>query len=154
VSYTIQQATPDDLPFMRACLEAFGRGFDDLETYTSNQPDDAYLARLLSGGSFVALGAVEDGQVIGAIAAYELQKFEQARSELYIYDLAVDENHRRRGIATELIEALRTIALQRGAHAMFVQADTGEEDAAAIALYRTLGAEQKVLHFDIAVDPR
>ncbi len=152
--FTIQQANPDDLLFMRSLLEAFGRGFDDYETYSANQPDDAYLERLLRGDSFVAFGAVEDGQVIGAIAAYALHKFEQARSEMFIYDLAVDEAHRRRGVATELIESLRAISRQRGAYAMFVQADTNEDDEAAIALYRTLGAEQQVLHFDIAVDPR
>jgi aminoglycoside 3-N-acetyltransferase I len=37
---------------------------------------------------------------VGGLIAYELEKFERARSELYIYDLAVAEDHRRRGVAT------------------------------------------------------
>lgn len=31
--------------------------------------------------------------MIGALAAYELMKFEQERSEFYIYDLAVQADH-------------------------------------------------------------
>jgi aminoglycoside 3-N-acetyltransferase I len=68
---------------------------------------------------------------------------------LYIYDLAVDERHRRQGIATALIEHLRVIAAQRGAWVVFVQADPG--DAAAIALYEKLGTREEVLHFDIPI---
>ena len=89
-----------------------------------------------------------DGKVIGGLAAYVLPKFEQARSELYIYDLAVDEVHRRRGVATALIAELRRIAADRGVYVIFVQADHGDEPA--IALYTKLGVREDVLHFDIA----
>jgi aminoglycoside 3-N-acetyltransferase I len=34
---------------------------------------------------------------------------------------------------------------------IFVQADTGSEDEAAIALYTKLGRREDVLHFDIPV---
>ena len=78
-----------------------------------------------------------------------LDKFEQERSEIYIYDLAVAATHRRTGIATALIEALTTIAAERGAYVIFVQADP--VDAPAVALYSKLGKGEDVLHFDIAV---
>lgn len=42
----------------------------------------------------------------------------------------------------------------RGAYVIFVQADTGFEDAAAVALYTKLGVREDVLHFDIAVAGR
>jgi aminoglycoside 3-N-acetyltransferase I len=71
------------------------------------------------------------------------------RRELYIYDLAVDERHRRRGIATALIKYLRIIAAQRGVWVIYVQADHG--DIPAIALYDKLGAREDVFHFDIPV---
>jgi aminoglycoside 3-N-acetyltransferase I len=86
---------------------------------------------------------------VGGLAAYELRKFEQERSEIYIYDLAVALSHRRQGIATALIEALRGIARARGATVIFVQADV--PDAAAIALYTKLGSREDVLHFDVDV---
>ena len=143
----------DDVPAMRAMLALFGGAFGDRATYTAKQPDDGYLARLLASDTFVAVAAFAGAEVVGGIAAYVLPKFEQARAELYLYDLAVDEAHRRRGIATAMIEALKGIAAARGAYVMFVQADHGDD--AAIALYTKLGTREDVLHFDIATsEPR
>lgn len=148
----IHQLGPHDIALMHALLATFGEAFGDMDTYTANRPDDAYLQRLLGGDTFIALVAVEDGAVVGGLAAYELQKFEQARSEIYLYDLAVATAHRRRGVATALIEELGKIATARGAYVMFVQADTGIEDEPAIALYSKLGTREEVLHFDLPVD--
>jgi aminoglycoside 3-N-acetyltransferase I len=78
-----------------------------------------------------------------------LEKFEQERSEVYIYDLAVAEAHRRQGIATALIGALKPVARERGAWVIFVQADPGDDPA--IKLYESLGVIENVHHFDIPV---
>lgn len=150
----IRRITPDDLPLMDALLAMFGAAFEDVETYTGARPGAEYMRGLLGGETFIALAAVSGGDVVGGIAAYELKKFERERSEIYIYDLAVAAGRRREGIATALIERLRDIAAQRGAYVMFVQADTGAEDAPAIALYTKLGTREDVLHFDIAVPER
>jgi aminoglycoside 3-N-acetyltransferase I len=147
----IRHLTPNDVPLMDALLRTFGEAFHDVETYTANRPSDDYLRRLLGGDSFIALAAVKCGVVVGGIAAYELKKFEQERSEIYLYDLAVASEHRREGIATALIEKLQEIAARRSAYVIFVQADTGMEDEPAIALYTKLGRREHVLHFDIAV---
>ena len=129
----------------------FGDAFNDPDAYTARPPDDAYLEHLLSSSTFVAVAATVDGSVIGGIAAYVLPKFEQARSELYIYDLAVDERHRRQGVATAMIAELQRLAAERGIYVLFVQADHGDD--AAIALYTKLGIREDVLHFDIAPMP-
>ena len=91
--------------------------------------------------------ALVEGEVVGGIAAYEMEKLELERSEIYLYDLAVLESHRRRHIATHLIDALREIAVERGAWVVFVQADHGADPA--ITLYTGLGTREDVLHFDI-----
>jgi aminoglycoside 3-N-acetyltransferase I len=135
---------------MTAMLTTFGAAFDDIETYSQNRPSAAYLQRLLGSDYFIAIVALQNGEVIGGIAAYELIKFEQERSEIYIYDLAVAATHRRKGIATALIQELKKIAAVRGAYVIFVQADL--VDAPAIALYTKLGVREDVLHFDIAVE--
>lgn len=140
-----------DIELMKALLTLFGEAFGDMDTYTKNVPSEAYLTRLLAGDSFIALAALNDDVVIGGIAAYELKKFEQERSEVYIYDIAVAAGHRRKGVATALIEKLRGISAERGAYVIFVQADTGFEDEPAIALYTKLGQREDVLHFDISV---
>jgi len=140
-----------DAVALRAMLGVFGSGFDDLETYTARQPDDAYLEALLARDTFVAIAAFAGDAVVGGLAGYVLPKFEQARSELYIYDLAVDAAQRRRGVATALVHAVQRLAAARGSWVVFVQADHGDD--AAIALYTKLGAREDVLHFDIAPAP-
>lgn len=151
MSVNVKHLASDDIELMSALLETFGTAFNDMPTYTANRPSGAYLKHLLGGDSFIALAAVKNDEVVGGIAAYELKKFEQARSEIYIYDLAVLSAHRRQGIATALIEGLGKVAAARGAYVMFVQADTGIEDEPAIALYTKLGTREDVLHFDIPV---
>lgn len=145
----IRQLNPDTLDLMDASLDLFGEAFDEPDTYGDARPGPAYMGRLLGSEFFIALAALDGDQVVGALAAYVLPKFEQARSEIYIYDLAVAATHRRRGIATALINALRDIAAARGAWVIFVQADHGDDPA--IALYTKLGAREDVLHFDISV---
>jgi ribosomal protein S18 acetylase RimI-like enzyme len=138
---------PADLGAMRDMLGMFGRAFEDAETFSARPPSDAYLAGLLGSPTFVAIAAFAADRVVGGLAAYVLPKFEQARSEMYIYDLAVDEQHRRRGIATALIGELKHEARKRGAYVIYVQADLGDDPA--IALYTKLGVREDVLHFDI-----
>lgn len=128
----------------------FGEVFDDRESYGAHPPDDGYAEALLARPDTVLLVAEADGAMIGALAGYVLPKFEQARSELYIYDLAVVESWRRHGIATALIEETRRIAREAGVWVIYVQADTQPEDEPAIALYDKLGTREEVLHFDIA----
>ncbi len=149
VPFSIRQLAPDDVALMEAMLTTFGEAFDEVETYGAARPSKAYLERLLGSDYFIALAALKNGSVVGGIAAYELRKFEQERSEIYIYDLAIAAAHRREGIATALIQELKKIAAARAAYVIFVQADIG--DVPAIALYTKLGAREDVLHFDIAV---
>lgn len=147
----IRRLGSGDLPAMRALNAVFGRAFDDAQAYGGAPPDAPYLAGLLAKDHVVALVAMEGGTVLGGLVAYELEKFEQARSEFYLYDLAVAEEHRRRGLATALIAALRKHAATRGGSVVFVQADHGDDPA--IALYTGLGLREDVMHFDIPVTP-
>lgn len=145
---SIRLLSANDIAPLREMLALFGEAFEDRETYVSRQPDDEYLRGLLSSETFVAIAAWSGSEVVGGLAGYVLPKFEQARSEFYIYDLAVDIKHRRRGCATALIEALKRVAVERGVYVIFVQADYGDD--AAIALYTRLGIREDVMHFDIA----
>lgn len=151
-AFAIRRLGPADLALVDAWLTMFGEAFEDVESYGRARPSADYLRRLLGSESFVALAAVKDDAVIGGLAAYELPKFEQERSEIYIYDLAVAAAHRRQGVATALIDALKPIASARGAWVIYVQADRG--DAPAIALYSKMGMREDVLHFDIALPGR
>ncbi len=145
----IHHLAPGDDALFDGLLTMFGEAFEDAATYGDARPGEAYRRELLGDPNFVALAAVANGAVVGGLAAYVLRKFEAERSEAYIYDLAVDEAHRRQGVATALIEALKPIAKARGAYVIFVQADYGDDPA--VALYTKLGLREDVMHFDIAV---
>jgi aminoglycoside 3-N-acetyltransferase I len=149
-SYRFQRLGSADVARLRELNAVFAAAFAEPETYLSEPPSDAYLRDLLAKEHVIALVAVAGDEVVGGLVAYEFAKFEQARSEIYIYDLAVAEDHRRRGIATGLIGHLRSIAARRDAWVVFVQADHGDDPA--IALYQKLGVREEVLHFDIAVE--
>ncbi|WP_029356002.1 AAC(3)-I family aminoglycoside N-acetyltransferase [Bosea sp. 117] len=148
--YSIRQIGAEEVSLFRQLLAVMGEAFDAVDTYTRAQPRTAYLQTLLGRREFVALAAMLGEEVVGGLAAYELPKFEQERSEFYIYDLAVAAPHRRRGVATALIDRLRAIGAARGAYVIFVQADP--PDAPAVALYDKLGKREEVFHFDIAVE--
>ncbi|HEX3904341.1 MAG TPA: AAC(3)-I family aminoglycoside N-acetyltransferase [Polyangia bacterium] len=147
MAYVYEQISASDLPALKALLALFGEAFGEPDTYQGAVPSDAYLETLLGKPHFIALAASDGDGVVGGLAAYQLEKFEQARSEIYIYDLAVREGHRRKGVATGLIRALGRIAKERGAYVMFVQADRGDDPA--IRLYESLGTREDVYHFDI-----
>ncbi|WP_280139622.1 AAC(3)-I family aminoglycoside N-acetyltransferase [Paramesorhizobium deserti] len=147
--FSVHALSARDIRLFRGLLAIFGEAFGEKDTYVAAQPEDGYLRELLGGDQFIALAALQDGAVIGGLAAYELKKFERERSEIYIYDLAVAADHRRRGVATSLITRLKAIAAARGAYVIYVQADL--TDPPAIALYSKLGTREDVLHFDIPV---
>ena len=136
-----------DLRDLKDLLTVFADAFEDHESYQSAIPSDEYLNKLLAREDFIPLIAVADGKVVGGLAAYVLTKFEQERSEIYIYDLAVLEEYRRQHIATGLINKLREIAREKRAYVIYVQADHGDDPA--IKLYESLGTREDVLHFDI-----
>lgn len=148
--FKIQRLGRADARLMRELNELFAGAFEDPRSYRSSPPSDDYLEMLLAKEHVIVSVAVQDGAVVGGLVAYELEKLESRRSEIYIYDLAVDARHRRRGVATALIESLRKIAAERRASVVFVQADYGDDPA--IALYEKLGTREAVLHFDIPVE--
>src|SRR5215211_1993953 len=148
---TLCRLTPADIPLVHQLNTLFGEAFAEPETYTAALPSDAYLESLLAKEHVVVLVALAGEEALGGLVAYELDKFERARREVYIYDLAVRAERRRQGIATALIARLGEIATRRGAWVIYVQADYGGEPA--IALYEKRGVREAVLHFDIWIEP-
>lgn len=144
----IRRLGPTDIVALRQMNGLFAEVFDDRASYADHPPSDEYLARLLAREGFIALAAWIGDTMVGGLAAYELVKFEQRRSEIYIYDLAVREAWRRQGVATRLIGDLKPIAAGLGAWVIYVQADP--PDVPAVALYDKLGVREEVFHFDIS----
>ena len=150
MDYEYKQLTLSDVGPLKDLLRVFGEAFEDIETYQGAIPSDRYLQSLLAKPHFIAVIARRDNEVVGGLAAYELDKFERDRREIYIYDLAVAKVHRRKGVATGLINALRSIARERRVYVIYVQAD--RDDTPAIRLYESVGTREDVHHFDIIVN--
>ena len=74
MSYRIAQLTPADVPALKALLQVFGEAFHDAHAYGRAVPSDAYLQSLLARPHFIVLVATNDDEVIGGLAAYELEK--------------------------------------------------------------------------------
>ena len=145
-----EQLGGSDVPRLKQLLTLFGEAFGDRATYQDAVPGEAYLESFLADERCITVVAMDGDELAGGLVADERVKFERERKEFYIYDLAVKEAHRRRGLATGLIVTLKAIARARGAYVIYVQADRGDD--AAIALYQSLGVREDVLHFDIDPD--
>ena len=148
--YSFRQLTSSDISLMKELLYVFSEAFSEPENYQSNIPSDNYLKLLLKKDTFIVITAQNGNKVVGGLAAYVLEKFEQQRKEIFIYDLAVSVKHRRLGIATGLVKKLIQIAREKGAYIIFVQADKG--DTPAVRLYESLGTREDVFNFDIKPD--
>jgi aminoglycoside 3-N-acetyltransferase I len=147
--YLYKQLTSSDVKQLKELLKIFGQAFGENGTYQKFVPKNAYLKRLLAKNSFITIVALNKNKVIGGLTAYVLEKFEQDRKEIFIYDLAISKEYRRKGVATNLIKKLKAIAKNLEAYVIFVQADTA--DSPAIKLYESLGTKTKTYNFDITL---
>jgi aminoglycoside 3-N-acetyltransferase I len=130
--FSIRELQRQDVALMNAMMVMFADSFGDADTYTSALPGKNYLERLLGSKHFIALVALAGKTVVGGLTAYELQKYEQERSEIYIYDLAVAADCRRQGIATALMSQLKAIAVSRGVYVIFVGRSPGHTGTVAL----------------------
>ena len=96
-----------------------------------------YVDALLNRNDFWALAAVVDDAVVGGLTAFTLPLTRIEASEIFIYDIAVRQEHQRRGIGRALVTALRQHAADAGISDAFVPAEN--EDAHALDFYRALG---------------
>ena len=143
----IRRLNRDDVGLLRELNQLFGEVFEEPKIYHERTPSDSYLEKLLGNPAFIAYVATLDGYIVGGVTAYTLPKYEQERSEIYIYDLAVMAEFRRRGIATALIKEVRRLASQTNAWVVMIQAEL--EDADPVSLYSKLGRKETVHHFDL-----
>jgi ribosomal protein S18 acetylase RimI-like enzyme len=94
--------------------------------------------------------AYEDEEPAGFVSGVEMTHPDKG-TELFLYELGVDERFRRRGIGTALVRALAERARERGCYGMWVLTDRVNE--AGLATYRRAGAveesDQVMLGWDL-----
>jgi ribosomal protein S18 acetylase RimI-like enzyme len=94
-------------------------------------------ARFLAEPGHHLLVAYEDGAAVGYVSGVEVTHPDKG-TEMFLYELAVDEPHRRRGTGRALVEHLAALARTSGCYGMWVVTD--DDNAAARATYEGTGA--------------
>jgi ribosomal protein S18 acetylase RimI-like enzyme len=78
----------------------------------------------------------DDGTPAGMVTGVEMTHPDKG-TEMFLYELGVDEAYQGQGVGTALVEALAEVARTRGCFGMWVITDEG--NAAALATYRRAG---------------
>ena len=99
------------------------------------RPDAA--RRFLESPDHHLLIAYEDERPLGFVSGVEVTHPDKG-TEMFLYELAVDAAHHRRGIGRALVTALAELARERGLYGMWVLTDRA--NTAAMATYRSAGA--------------
>ncbi len=94
-----------------------------------------------------------DGRPVGFVSGVETTHPDKG-TEMFLYELSVDEPARRQGIGRALVAELAAIARERGCYGMFVL--TADDNVAALATYRGAGAknasQQVMLEWEFGAD--
>jgi ribosomal protein S18 acetylase RimI-like enzyme len=101
-------------------------------------PRSDAVNRFLADPNHHLLIAYSGDVPVGFVSGVEVTHPDKG-TEMFLYELAVDDGHRRQGIGTALVEALRDLAREQGCYGMWVLTD--DDNAAAGATYRKAGGE-------------
>jgi ribosomal protein S18 acetylase RimI-like enzyme len=82
--------------------------------------------------------AYEGDAPVGFLRGTELNQLKSKRKQMFLYEIAVEEAHRKQGVGTELIYALLRHCRERNFEEMFVFTDD-PQNLAAERLYRSTG---------------
>ncbi|MQS12387.1 GNAT family N-acetyltransferase [Streptomyces kaniharaensis] len=99
---------------------------------------DATARFLADDRHHLLIAYTDDGTPAGMVTGVETTHPDKG-TELFLYELGVDEPHRGHGIGRALIAALADLARERGCHAMWTV--TEEDNPAARATYRAAGGD-------------
>jgi ribosomal protein S18 acetylase RimI-like enzyme len=137
----IKRLGPDDVD---AVLEAPDL-FDHPATKVATE---AFLAQ---PNHHLFLAFDDDGTAVGFVSGVETTHPDKG-TEMFLYELAVAEHARRRGIGTALVAALADLARAHNCYGMFVLTD--DDNDAALATYRSTGTTNESPHVMLEWDLR
>ena len=102
--------------------------------------DEAWARRFLGQPDHHLGLAVRDGRPAGFVSGVEMTHPDKG-TEMFLYELGVDDAHRGQGIGTALVQALVDRSRARGCYGMWVL--TSRDNAAALATYRATGPDEE-----------
>jgi GNAT superfamily N-acetyltransferase len=145
MSVAVRRAVAADLHALAELFDAYRQFY--------KQPSDvmaagAFLAERVANEESIVLIAVHDGATIGFVQLYPLFSSLRLGRTWLLNDLYVAPQARRLGAAHGLLDAACAFARERGA--LGLELETGRDNVAAQALYRSAGWDPgENLHFHI-----
>jgi ribosomal protein S18 acetylase RimI-like enzyme len=106
-------------------------------------------ARFLAEPGHHLFLAYDGGTPVGFVSGVDVTHPDKG-TEMFLYELAVDEGARRCGVGRALVEALAALARERGCYGMWVLTDHDNE--AAQRTYRGGGATRESSHVMLTWD--
>jgi aminoglycoside 3-N-acetyltransferase I len=131
----IRRLTVHDDAAARHLFAVMATAFAEQQRHLS----DMYLHRLLDRRDVWVLAAFVDDAVVGGLTAHALPMTRREATEIMIYDLAVQKEYRRLGVARQLITELRALAATDDLGDVFVVVDN--DDQHALAFYQAVHGE-------------
>ena len=101
-------------------------------------PELAAVRTFLGDDRNTLLFAFEGSDAIGFLRGTALLQLTTRRKQMFLYEIAVDESFRRKGVGTALIKFLLQDCRENGFEEAFVLTDPA--NVAAVELYRSTGA--------------
>jgi ribosomal protein S18 acetylase RimI-like enzyme len=120
---------PDDADKVSEAAELF-----------DNEPSPQATSRFVTDPNHHLLIAYDDGVPVGFVSGVEVTHPDKG-TEMFLYELGVAEDHRRRGVGRNLVERLAGIASDRDCYGMWVLTDAA--NTAALATYERAGANRE-----------
>ena len=118
-------AGPDDADLVLRAADLFDR-----------PPVPEHTATFLAAPGHHLLVALDGDNPVGFVSGVETTHPDKG-TEMFVYELGTHDDHRRRGVATALLEELKRIAIARGCNGLWVA--TEPDNAPAIATYLRAG---------------
>lgn len=109
-----------------------------VEKFKSRNADIDRIDTFLESNLDYVVACIEDNEIIGFLLAYELQRFDK-NNMMYIHEVDVLQEYRRRGVGRQMIEEIIRICKERGLCKMFLI--TNKSNVPACRLYETTGGK-------------
>lgn len=136
----IRKLKPDEIALFQHFLHW------NAEEESSPLPSEAYVQQWLGNPQNHAWVAYQKGQLVGGLTAFSLPLYQTENSELFIYEVGVDEAFRQMGLGKALVHACLHFAQEQGYSCAYV--GTEPDNGPARKLYQsTGGAEETVSWF-------
>lgn len=105
---------------------------------------DAVAEFLAGAGHHLLLATLDDDpRPVGFVSGVVMTHPDKG-SEMFLYELGVDESARGRGVGSALVSALEALAREQGCYGMWTLTDHDNE--AALRTYRGAGADEESTH--------